>query len=56
MDRVLSEYGVPYDPKMEIGSGDKISTRPVFQLMLVQIIDTTNREMYSKSINHRECL
>jgi len=31
MDRVLEGYGVPYDQKPEIGSGDKISTRPVFQ-------------------------
>ena len=31
MDRVLSNYGVPYDQKLEVGSGDKIETRPVFQ-------------------------
>ncbi|GAF63660.1 reconbinase [Bacillus sp. TS-2] len=31
MDRVLAEYGTPYDQKLEIGSGDKISTRPIFQ-------------------------
>lgn len=31
MDRVLEGYGIPYDQKEEIGSGDKISTRPIFQ-------------------------
>lgn len=34
MDRVLASYGVPYDQRTEIGSGDKISTRPVFQSVL----------------------
>lgn len=34
MDRILSEYGIPYDQKFEIGSGDKIETRPVFQEVL----------------------
>lgn len=34
MDRVLAEYGVPYDQKAEIGSGDKIATRPVFQSII----------------------
>lgn len=34
MDRVLAEYGIPYDQKLEIGSGDKISTRPVFQKII----------------------
>jgi len=31
MDRVLEPIGIPYDQRMEVGSGDKISTRPVFQ-------------------------
>ncbi|TCZ73042.1 recombinase family protein [Paenibacillus albiflavus] len=34
MDRVLSGYGIPYDQVSEIGSGDKISTRPVFQKVI----------------------
>lgn len=34
MDRVLSAYGIPYDQEPEIGSGDKISTRPVFQQII----------------------
>ncbi len=34
MDRVLEAYGVPYDQKPEIGSGDKISSRPVFQSII----------------------
>lgn len=34
MDRVLAEYGMPYDQEFEIGSGDKISTRPVFQKII----------------------
>ncbi|KAF6591065.1 recombinase family protein [Paenibacillus sp. EKM205P] len=31
MDRVLEPLGIPYDQRPEVGSGDKISTRPVFQ-------------------------
>ncbi|OPA80239.1 recombinase family protein [Paenibacillus selenitireducens] len=31
MERVLAPLGIPYEQKAEIGSGDKISTRPVFQ-------------------------
>lgn len=42
MDRVLSEYGIPYSQESEIGSGDKISTRPVFQ----QIINDLENEKY----------
>ncbi|MFW5436238.1 recombinase family protein [Paenibacillus apiarius] len=34
MDRVLTPYGIPYDQVTEIGSGDKISTRPVFQKVI----------------------
>lgn len=34
MDRALSEYGIPYEQKSEIGSGDKISSRPVFQQII----------------------
>lgn len=34
MDRVLAGYGLPYDQKPEIGSGDKIATRPVFQSII----------------------
>lgn len=37
MERVLSEYGIPYVQRMEIGSGDKISTRPVFQEVLGEL-------------------
>lgn len=39
MDRVLADYGVPYDQEAEIGSGDKISTRPVFQKIIKDIED-----------------
>lgn len=31
MRKMLDDYETPYDLKSEIGSGDKISTRPVFQ-------------------------
>ncbi|GIP38654.1 resolvase homolog YokA [Paenibacillus sp. J31TS4] len=31
MDRILEPLGIPFDQKPEVGSGDKISTRPVFQ-------------------------
>ncbi|WP_139491386.1 recombinase family protein [Brevibacillus dissolubilis] len=34
MDRVLADYGLPYDQVIEIGSGDKIETRPVFQQVI----------------------
>lgn len=37
MDRVLADYGVPYDQRNEIGSGDKISTRPVFQQIIKDV-------------------
>ncbi|MGG3504774.1 recombinase family protein [Paenibacillus lautus] len=34
MDRVLEPLGIPYDQRLEVGSGDKISTRPVFQTVI----------------------
>lgn len=34
MDRVLADSGVPYEQRFEIGSGDKIDTRPVFKEIL----------------------
>lgn len=37
MDRVLAPYSIPYDQKTEIGSGDKISTRPVFQQVIADL-------------------
>lgn len=37
MDRVLSDYGIPYDQRPEVGSGDKIATRPVFQTVIEDI-------------------
>jgi site-specific DNA recombinase len=37
MDRVLSDYGVPYEQRFEIGSGDKIETRPVFREILTEL-------------------
>ncbi|MFC5528488.1 recombinase family protein [Cohnella yongneupensis] len=37
MDRVLAPLGIPYDQEDEIGSGDKISSRPVFQDVLVKL-------------------
>lgn len=42
MERVLADYGIPYDQAMEIGSGDKISTRPVFQ----EVIEDLENEKY----------
>lgn len=39
MDRVLAAYGIPYEQRMEIGSGDRISTRPVFQSVLRELED-----------------
>ncbi len=34
MERVFNSYNIPYDIKEEVGSGDKISTWPVFQAVL----------------------
>ncbi|WZY01608.1 recombinase family protein [Bacillus sp. FSL W7-1360] len=34
MDRVLTAYEVLYDQRSEIGSGDKISSRPIFQSVI----------------------
>lgn len=42
MDRTLVPLGVPYDQLDEIGSGDKISTRPIFQ----DVIKTLNDGKY----------
>lgn len=42
MTNVLNGYGVPYIQKEEIGSGDKIATRPVF----VQIIEELKEGKY----------
>jgi len=42
MDRVLADYGIPYDQRPEVGSGDKISTRPVFQ----QVIEDIKMDKY----------
>jgi site-specific DNA recombinase len=42
MDRVLADYGIPYDQRPEVGSGDKIATRPVFQ----QVIEDIKMEKY----------
>lgn len=37
MERVLNNYEIPFKIKDEIGSGDKISTRPVFQNILIDL-------------------
>jgi site-specific DNA recombinase len=34
MTKILDSYGIPYVQRMEIGSGDKIATRPVFKEVL----------------------
>ena len=34
MTKVLDDIGIPYDQVSEIGSGDKIETRPVFKQLL----------------------
>lgn len=34
MDRALTPLGIPYVQELEIGSGDKISTRPVFKKVI----------------------
>lgn len=42
MDRVLEPMGIPYDQETEVGSGDKISSRPVFQ----RVIDNLQKKRY----------
>ncbi len=37
MERVLDDYNIPYELRLEIGSGDKISTRPIFQEVLEEL-------------------
>lgn len=37
MTDVLDKHGIPYEQRNEIGSGDKIETRPIFQEVLVDI-------------------
>jgi DNA invertase Pin-like site-specific DNA recombinase len=37
MTNVLDSYGIPYVQKEEIGSGDKISTRPVFMEVIEEL-------------------
>jgi site-specific DNA recombinase len=37
MNNVLNKYGVPFVQKKEIGSGDKIETRPVFSEVLNEL-------------------
>lgn len=34
MSSVLDKFGIPYDQKSEIGSGDRIDTRPIFKDVL----------------------
>jgi DNA invertase Pin-like site-specific DNA recombinase len=42
MKNVLDSYGIPYVQKEEIGSGDKISTRPVF----IEVIEELKENKY----------
>lgn len=42
MKNVLDSYGIPYVQKEEIGSGDKISTRPVF----LEIVEDLKQNKY----------
>ena len=42
MKNVLDSYGIPYVQKEEIGSGDKISTRPVFLEIIEELEDKIN--------------
>lgn len=37
MNRILEPLEIPFDQENEIGSGDKISTRPVFQRVIVDL-------------------
>ncbi|MFD2172043.1 recombinase family protein [Tumebacillus lipolyticus] len=37
MNRVLAEWGVPYEQRFEIGSGDKIDTRPIFKEIIEEL-------------------
>ncbi|WP_019534229.1 recombinase family protein [Paenibacillus ginsengihumi] len=37
MDRFLDPLGIPFEQRLEVGSGDKIATRPVFQSVLQEL-------------------
>lgn len=51
MDRVLEPLGIPYDQRPEIGSGDKISTRPVFQGVIKDLQDKKYQAIAVKEIS-----
>lgn len=51
MDRTLIPLSVPYDQLDEIGSGDKISTRPVFQGVIRSLEDGKYQAIAVKEIS-----
>ncbi|MGO4372135.1 recombinase family protein, partial [Paenibacillus sp. MCAF20] len=51
MDRVLEPMGIPYDQEDEIGSGDKIESRPIFQYVLKALEDKTYQAIAVKEIS-----
>lgn len=51
MEGVLAPLGIPYVQKSEIGSGDKISTRPVFQSVINDLNKGTYQAIAVKEIS-----
>ncbi|MGB9804939.1 recombinase family protein, partial [Desulfofundulus sp.] len=51
MAKVLDDLGIPYDQVEEIGSGDKIETRPVFQQVLADLEQGKYNAVAAKEIS-----
>jgi len=50
MTKILDDLKIPYDQADEIGSGDKIETRPVFQRVLIDVEDEKYNAIAVKEI------
>lgn len=51
MERVLTPIDIPYDQRSEIGSGDKIDSRPVFQSVIRDLRDRKYQAIAVKEIS-----
>ncbi|SHJ64126.1 recombinase family protein [Desulfofundulus thermosubterraneus] len=51
MAKVLDDLGIPYDQVEEIGSGDRIETRPVFQQVLADLEQGKYNAIAAKEIS-----
>lgn len=51
MDRILEPLGIPFDQRSEVGSGDKIATRPVFQTVIEDLRNKKYQAIAVKEIS-----